>query len=107
MPRGRPDIERDAENQEATRLDKWIWHARFLRSREASAELVRSGHVRLKGRRVTQPGHVVRPGDILTLALPRRTIIVEVLVLAERRGGASDAALLYRMVEGAEASAEP
>lgn len=81
------------------RLDKWIWFARFQRAREACADLVRKGHVRVNGRRVTQPGAFIRPGDVLTLALPGTTEIIEVLALAERREGSAEAALLYRRVE--------
>lgn len=92
------DLE-DVAEADDLRLDRWIWFARFQRSREACADLVRAGRVRLNGRRVQRPGVAVAPGDILTLALPGRTLVVEVLALAERRGGAEDAARLYRLVE--------
>ena len=81
------------------RLDKWIWFARFQRAREACAELVRKGHVRVNGRRIRQPGSIVRIGDILTLALPGETRVVEVMSLAERREGSGAAAALYRILE--------
>jgi ribosome-associated heat shock protein Hsp15 len=81
------------------RLDKWIWFARFQRARETCAELVRKGHVRLNGRRITQPGAVVRVGDILTLALPGETRVIEVIALAGRREGSAVAATLYRTLE--------
>jgi ribosome-associated heat shock protein Hsp15 len=81
------------------RLDKWIWFARFQRTREACADLVRKGHVRLDGRKVAQPGASVRVGRVLTLALPGRTVIVEVLDLAERRESAEAAGVLYRTIE--------
>ncbi|WP_284177515.1 S4 domain-containing protein [Rhabdaerophilum sp. SD176] len=92
------DAEAAAEADDL-RLDRWIWFARFQRSREACADLVRAGRVRLNGRRVQKPGAAVAPGDILTLALPGRTIVIEVLALAGRRGDANDAARLYRPVE--------
>lgn len=91
-----PDV---AAAQETLRLDKWIWFARFQRSREACADLVRRGHVRVNGRKVNQPGAAVRPGDILTLALPGKTVVVEITGLAERREGAASAAGLYRPLE--------
>lgn len=81
------------------RLDKWIWFARFLRQREACQELIRDGHVRVNGRRVTQPGGSARRGDVLTLALPGRTLLVEIVATAEKRGDAAEAAALYRVIE--------
>lgn len=89
----------DSAGNGTLRLDKWIWFARFQRAREACAELVRKGHVRVNGRRVRQPGSIVRIGDILTLALPGETRVVEVMSLAERREGSGAAAALYRILE--------
>lgn len=87
------------EAAQTLRLDKWIWFARFQRSRETCADLVRKGHVRVNGRKVSQPGAFVRPGDILTLALPGKTVVVEITGLAERREGAASAVGLYRSLE--------
>lgn len=81
------------------RLDRWIWHARFLRAREACADLIRSGHVRLNGHRITQPGHGVRTGDVLTLALPGATRVVRVIAFVERRGSPSEASGLFEPVD--------
>jgi ribosome-associated heat shock protein Hsp15 len=86
------------------RLDKWIWIARFVRTRVAAAELVRSGHVRVAGRRIVEPGHFVRPGDVLTLALPGRTIVIRIVDFAQRRGGAAEAAGLYALLETTDAA---
>lgn len=100
MARGSRSSEtQDAAAADDLRLDRWIWFARFQRSREACADLVRAGRVRLNGRRVQRPGVAVAPGDVLTLALPGRTVVVEVLALAERRGGSDDATRLYRLIE--------
>lgn len=87
------------EDATTCRLDKWIWFARFQRARETCAELVRKGHVRINGRKVNQPGAFVRIGDVLTLALPGRTLLVQVLSMAERRGAAEEAGTLYRVIE--------
>jgi ribosome-associated heat shock protein Hsp15 len=81
------------------RLDLWIWHARFLRSRKDCAALVQAGFVRLNAMRVVQPGHAVKVGDILTLALPGRTLIIEVVAFAERRGDPAAGQALYRQVD--------
>ncbi|CAN1527695.1 COG1188 Ribosome-associated heat shock protein implicated in the recycling of the 50S subunit (S4 paralog) [Rhabdaerophilaceae bacterium] len=91
---------------QAQRLDKWIWHARFLRSRTDAAELVRQGRVRLNGMRITQPGHAVKLGAVLTLALPHETIVVRVAGFAERRGSAGDAEPLYALVTANDQSGE-
>ena len=49
------------------RIDKWLWHARVVRTRSDAAGLTEAGHVRLNGRRMTAPGHLVRAGDVVTL----------------------------------------
>ena len=76
------------------RIDKWLWAARFAKTRSAATELVLAGHVHLEGERV-KPAKEVRPGDTLELRLgaTRRTVVVK--ALAERRGPASAAAELY------------
>ncbi len=92
----------DAPEVETCRLDKWIWFARFQRAREVCADVIRKGHVRVNGRKVNQPGAFVRIGDVLTLALPGRTVVVRILGMAEKRGGAEEAAALYSLVEPAD-----
>lgn len=98
--RGKRDEAAD-EADEDLRLDRWIWFARFQRSREACADLVRNGRVRVNGQRVTAPGRSVGPGDVLTLALPGQTLVVEVLAIAGRRGDSSSAQALYRRIDPA------
>lgn len=78
------------------RIDKWLWHARMLRTRSDASTLVEAGHVRINGARVTAPGHLVRPDDVITLALDRSVRVVGVLSFAERRGDAAAARMLYR-----------
>jgi ribosome-associated heat shock protein Hsp15 len=81
------------------RLDKWLFHARFCRTRAlAQAEAV-AGRVRLNGRRVLKPARTVKPGDILTLGRGAEVMVVRVLALAERRGTATEARSLYDIVE--------
>ena len=79
----------------ATRLDKWLFCARFCRTRETAQDIIAGGKVRLNGARVRKPGHVVRPGDVLTLAMGGNVRVVTVLSLAERRGDAPEAQRLY------------
>jgi ribosome-associated heat shock protein Hsp15 len=70
------------------RIDKWLWHARVVRTRSDAAALVEAGHVRLNGKRNTAAGQPVRVGDVLTLAIYRSVRVLEVAGFHERRGGA-------------------
>ena len=78
------------------RIDKWLWHARMVRTRGDAAALAESGHVRLNGRRVAACSQPVRIGDVLTVALDRTVRVVEVQGFCERRGAATFARSLYR-----------
>jgi ribosome-associated heat shock protein Hsp15 len=78
------------------RIDKWLWHARMVRTRSDAAGLVTSGHVRLNGKRMTAAGHAVRIGDVVTLALDRSVKVIQVEDVCERRGAAPAARALYR-----------
>ncbi len=80
---------------ERQRIDKWLWHARVVKTRADAASLVASGHVRLNGVRETSPGHGVKPGDVLTVALDRTVRVLKVVGFAERRGDAPSARVLY------------
>jgi len=76
------------------RIDKWLWAARFFKSRTLAAAACNGGKVHVNGD-AAKPSKTVRPGDMLRVTLPRSRRIVRVTALAERRGGASDAAVLY------------
>jgi ribosome-associated heat shock protein Hsp15 len=91
---------RDAPS-ERQRLDKWLWHARVVKARSSAAELVASGHVRINGVRERSPGHGVKPGDVLTIALDRSVRVLKVLSFAERRGDAASARVLYDDLDAA------
>ena len=80
------------------RIDKWLWHARVVRTRTAAAALASSGHVRLNGARVDAASQPVRLGDVLTVALDRRVRVLKVLDLAERRGSAANTIGLYEEI---------
>ena len=77
------------------RIDKWLWHARVVRTRSAAAALVASGHVRVNGERIDAPSRAVRPDDVVTVALDRTVRVLRVLRFAERRGSADDARALW------------
>jgi ribosome-associated heat shock protein Hsp15 len=85
-----------AKELERQRIDKWLWHARMVRTRTAAAALTMGGFVRLNGKRMTAAGHPVRIGDVVTVSLDRTVRVVQVEGLCERRGGAPAARALYR-----------
>jgi ribosome-associated heat shock protein Hsp15 len=85
-----------AKELERQRIDKWLWHARMVRTRTDAAALTTAGFVRLNGKRMTAAGHPVRVGDVVTVALDRTVRVVRVEGLCERRGGAPLARALYR-----------
>jgi ribosome-associated heat shock protein Hsp15 len=84
---------------ERLRIDRWLWCARFYKTRSVAADAVKGGHVRLNGQRV-KPAHDVKPGDLVSL--PRGDVDIEVAVLAMpvRRGPAAEAALYYAETDG-------
>ena len=84
------------------RLDKWLWCARFMKTRADCARLVAEGLVRIN-RQVTDKPHArLRPGDVLTIPLRGDVRVVRVLALATRRGPAPEAQALYEEVDGPE-----
>ncbi len=88
------------------RLDKWLWQARFFKTRSLSAKLVSGGHVRVNGTKVAKPAHAVGAGDVLTFPQARAVRVVRILALGTRRGPASEARALYEDL-GAPASEPP
>jgi ribosome-associated heat shock protein Hsp15 len=80
---------------ERQRIDKWLWHARVVRTRSAATALVVAGHVRVNGTRIAAASRPVRAGDVVTVALDRHVRVLKVAGHAERRGPAGDAAGLY------------
>jgi len=84
------------------RLDKFLWHARVVKARTSAAELVERGHVRINGVRETAPGHAVKAGDVLTIALDRSVRVLKVIGFSERRGDASAARVLYEDLQASK-----
>ncbi|MEM8786733.1 MAG: RNA-binding S4 domain-containing protein [Pseudomonadota bacterium] len=89
------------------RLDKWLWHARFFKTRSLAAKTVQSGAVRLNGDRVQKPAAQIRPGDTLTFAQARSIRVVTVLALGTGRGPAPEAQTLYREIAAPDGAAKP
>ena len=90
-PSGKPD----PNAARKLRLDKWLWQARFFKSRGLAAEVIEAGHVRVNGTRITRPGRDVTEGDTLTFPQGDRIRVVRILALGQRRGPAPEAQALY------------
>jgi ribosome-associated heat shock protein Hsp15 len=76
------------------RLDKWLWAARFFKTRGLAVEAIEGGRVSLNGERA-KPSKVLKPGDSLSIRRPPFEFVLVVRALSERRGPATEAALLY------------
>ncbi len=82
------------EDNARVRLDKWLWAARFYKTRALAAEAVQGGKVHVNGAR-SKPSRALRPGDELRIHKGSETFLVQVRGLSARRGPASEARLLY------------
>ncbi|QKV20117.1 RNA-binding S4 domain-containing protein [Oricola thermophila] len=80
---------------ERQRIDKWLFFARVTKSRTLAARMAQGGHVRVNGTKISQASHEVKPGDVLTMTMPRRVIVYRVLECGSRRGPATEARALY------------
>jgi len=77
------------------RIDKWLWFARFAKTRSAAQTLAKSGRVRINKVRNESASKVLRIGDVLTLTLEHGVQVVKVTAVGARRGPAAEARLLY------------
>jgi ribosome-associated heat shock protein Hsp15 len=77
------------------RIDRWLWHARLVRTRSSAAALAGSGYVRVNGMRIDAPGRMVRAGDVVTVALDRSVRVLKIKAFSERRGPAGSGEALY------------
>ena len=77
------------------RLDRWLWFARFFKSRTLATRFVANGHLRLNAARVVKAHHALRIADVLTFAQGSHVRVIRVAALGNRRGPASEARLLY------------
>jgi ribosome-associated heat shock protein Hsp15 len=89
------------------RLDKWLWQARFFKTRAIAASLVASGHVRVNGTPVSRPGRDISTGDVLTFPQGAGIRVIRVLALGQRRGPATEAQALYSDLDSERASLDP
>lgn len=84
-----------SDPRDTQRLDKWLWQARFFKSRTFAAEIVSAGKVRVDGAPVAKPARAVGAGDVLTFPQGQRIRVVRICALASRRGPATEARTLY------------
>lgn len=84
------------------RIDKWLWQARFFKSRALAAELAEDGHLRINGQPTRKAGHAVGVGDVLTFPLGPRIRVIRVVALGYRRGPATEAGTLYLDLDAPE-----
>lgn len=88
------------------RIDKWLWRARFYKTRALAAEAVQAGRVRVNAVRVTKPGHGLKTGDVLTFVKAAQAFVIEITALGDRRGPSAEAKTLYRDISNAGPSGE-
>jgi ribosome-associated heat shock protein Hsp15 len=84
--------------EDRIRIDKWLWHARFYKTRVLAQEAADKGRIRVNGNRVEKAGRGIRVGDVLTIPGGREVLVVRVVAFGERRGPAPEARLLYEIV---------
>ena len=96
---------REANSGERVRLDKWLWAARFYRTRSLAAQAIDAGQVRVSGERV-KAAHAVRAGTRIAVRRQALTWTIDVIAVADRRGNATEAAALYREIEDSVALRE-
>ncbi len=90
---------------EPVRLDKWLWAARFYKTRALASEAVAGGKVHLNGQ-AAKPAKTVRSGDRLEITAGRTRFVVDVVETAERRGPPAEAARLYEETPDSRAARE-
>ncbi len=84
-----------SEAPPSIRVDKWLWHARFFKTRALCAALIKGGHLRLNEDRIAKPAVSVRPGDVLTFPQARDVRVIKIVAIGLRRGPAPEAQALY------------
>ncbi|MBE7638466.1 RNA-binding S4 domain-containing protein [Sneathiella sp. P13V-1] len=84
-----------AQSGDTLRVDKWLWFARFFKSRSLAAKLVQGRKVRLNSQVIAKPSVSVKPGDVLTFPQAKDIRVIKILELGTRRGPAPEAQMLY------------
>jgi ribosome-associated heat shock protein Hsp15 len=89
------------------RIDKWLWHARFAKTRTAAQILARSGRIRVNRTANDSVSRLVKIGDLLTIRSERGVRVVRIVAIGTRRGPASEAEALYDQVLTVSAGPDP
>ena len=80
---------------ETLRIDRWLWFARFFKSRSIASRVCAGRSIRVNGAIAAKPNHMIRPGNVLTFPVGREIRIIRVQALGMRRGSAPEAQALY------------
>jgi ribosome-associated heat shock protein Hsp15 len=91
-------MKEENRKEAAVRIDKWLWAARFFKTRSLASKAVSGGHVHLNGKRI-KSSRAVQPGEQLRIKRGTEQYTVEILALSSRRGPAKIAATLYEETE--------
>ena len=86
-------------NEEVLRVDKWLWYARFFKSRTLASKLCTSGKLRLNCELIFKGHATLKEGDVLTFPKEENVRVIKIISVATRRGPASEAAALYEDLE--------
>lgn len=92
--RGHEDRDREAADAETVRLDRWLWAARFFKTRGLASEAIAGGKIHLNGARPKR-SRAVQIGDLVRVQLGAHEYLVTVRGVSARRGPAPEAAMLY------------
>lgn len=84
-----------SEPAQKIRIDKWLWHARFFKTRSIAAKVVSGGKLRVNGQPISKPAYMVSASDVLTFPQAHNVRVIKVLAMGERRGPAPEAQQLY------------
>jgi ribosome-associated heat shock protein Hsp15 len=92
------------------RLDKWLWHARFFKTRSTASKYCEEGRLRVNGEPTAKAHYAARIGDVLTFPLGQEIRVIRIVALGARRGPAPEAQALYEdltvRIPPAEAAAD-
>ena len=97
----------EAASPDKLRVDKWLWQARFFKTRGLAAELAGSGRLRINTEHVAKSAQTVRPGDVLTFPQGRRIRVIRVEAIGTRRGPAPEARALYTDLDATAPAGPP
>jgi ribosome-associated heat shock protein Hsp15 len=92
---------------DSIRIDKWLWFARFFKTRTLAAEVAIGGRMRLNSVHVNKASQSIKPGDVLTFPQGRAVRVIRVVALGVRRGPANEAQQLYEDLDPPKKEAAP